>query len=257
MQTPNSEYTVAAVDEALNLLLIIARAPDLGVTELARRSGNTKARTFRLLTTLEQRGMVHKRDDAATYRLGYQMLALGIAAQEQVSLVRIAQQVLNDLGERCNENVHLRVRDGLESLAVARWESSQSVRVHTEIGHRTPLHAGASGKLLLAHAPAEVQEALLAGERERFTPNTIVSRPKLQQELTRIRSAGFATSFGERSVDAVAVAVPVRDMSGAVAAALGASMPSSRASESRIKTFVSLLQAAAADISSRLGYVPG
>lgn len=255
MQTLNSEYVVAAVDEALNLLGLIARAPDLGVTELAKRSGNTKARTFRLLATLEVRGLVHKHTEAATYRLGYQMLALGIAAQEQVSLVRVAQQAMRDLGEQCNENLHLRVRDGLESVAIARWESSHSVRVHTEIGSRTPLHAGASSKLLLAHAPAEVRDALFAAERERFTAQTLVSRPKLLQEVGRILEQGYATSFGERSVDAVAVAVPVRDVSGNVIAALGVSMPSSRAPENKIKTFVSQLQKAAGDISAKLGYV--
>lgn len=255
MQNLNSEYVVAAVDEALNLLGLIARAPDLGVTELAKRSGNTKARTYRLLTTMELRGIVHKHADAATYRLGYQMLALGIAAQEQVSLVRVAQQAMRNLGEQCNENLHLRVRDGLESVAIARWESSHSVRVHTEIGSRNPLHAGASSKLLLAHAPAEVRDALFAGERERFTSNTLVSRPKLLQELGRIQEQGYATSFGERSVDAVAVAVPVFDASGGVIAALGASMPSSRAPESKIKTIVSQLQKAASEISTKLGFV--
>lgn len=255
MQTQNSDYVVAAVDEALNLLGLIARAPDLGVTELAKRSGNTKARTFRLMTTLELRGLVHKHPEAATYRLGYQMLALGIAAQEQVSLVRVAALAMRELGEQCNENIHLRVRDGLESIAIARWESSHSVRVHTEIGSRSPLHAGASSKLLLAHAPEDVRDSMFSLDRERFTPNTIVSRPKLQQELERIREQGYATSFGERSVDVVAVAVPVHDVSGGVVAALGASMPSTRALEDKVKTFVSLLQKAAGDISAKLGYV--
>lgn len=53
-----TDYTISAVDEALALLLIVAQKPGLGVTELAKVSGNTKARAFRILFTLEQRNFV-------------------------------------------------------------------------------------------------------------------------------------------------------------------------------------------------------
>ena len=123
------EYTVASVDEALSLLVHVASAPGLGVTELAKRSGNTKARAFRLLTTLEARGFVQRRGEEATYQLGYKTLLIGMAAQEQVSLVRQAERFMLQLGELFNENVQVRVRDGLNSVCVARWESTHDVRI--------------------------------------------------------------------------------------------------------------------------------
>ena len=115
-----TDYTVAAVDHALALLLLVAHSPGLGVSELAARSGNTKARTFRLLYTLEQRRLVQRRGRTAAYWLDVQALYLGIAAQEQVDLVRLARPYLLNLAAACNENVQIRVRDGLESVCVDR-----------------------------------------------------------------------------------------------------------------------------------------
>ena len=73
------DYTVAAVDEALGLLFLVAENPGLGVTELAKRSSNTKARAFRLLSTLEGRGFVQRHGDPAVYKLGHRTLLLGLA----------------------------------------------------------------------------------------------------------------------------------------------------------------------------------
>lgn len=247
------DYTVAAVDEALSLMFLVAQHPGLGVTELAKRSDNTKARTFRLLCTLEQRGLV-QRDGSACYTLGYKVLHLGVAAQEQVSLVRLANAFLREIGHRCNENVQLRVRDGLDSVCVARWESTQAVRVHSDVGNRRPLHAGAASKVLLAFAPEEIRQAVLTGELSRFTPSTIVNRSKLAQELSKIKTQGYAASFGEMSADAVAVGAPVFDVSGMVVAALSVAGPASRISKNNLQTFIDLVTATAAELSRALGH---
>ena len=136
-----TDYTVAAVDHALALLLLVAHSPGLGVSELAARSGNTKARTFRLLYTLEQRRLVQRRGRTAAYWLDVQALYLGIAAQEQVDLVRLARPYLLNLAAACNENVQIRVRDGLESVCVDRWQCVHHERIASRAGSRRRLHA--------------------------------------------------------------------------------------------------------------------
>src|SRR5688572_21110112 len=99
------EYTVAAVQEALAVLMIVAHNPGLGVTEIAKRSGNTIARTFRLLATLESASFVQRDKDATTYSLGHIALVLGLAAQEQVSITRLAEKYLDTLQARFNETI--------------------------------------------------------------------------------------------------------------------------------------------------------
>lgn len=247
------EYIVAAVDEALGLLTIVASQPGLGVTDLARISGNTKARAFRLLCTLEGRGFVERYGTSAVYRLGPQALIVGMAAGEQINLVSRAKHYLRQLHELFNELGQVRVREGLETLSVAMVESTQDVCVNSHVGRRRPLYAGSSGKLHLAFASEAVQQAVLLGEFQRFTPHTLTQRSKLLQELAKIRQQGYATSLSEIAMGVWSMAAPVRDGSGEMIASLGVSVPTNRANDKLVKSITDAVLARADALSRDLG----
>ena len=251
------DYNVASVDEALGLLMVVAQNPGLGVTDLSKRSAITKARAFRLLSTLEKRGFIQRTGDAATYQLGFNALLVGLAADEQVSLVRQASKYLQQLAGLFNEIVQIRVRDGFESVSVARWDSTHDVRIHGSVGMRRPLHGGASGKVLLAYAPEEFLQEFFQRDFQRFTANTILTKTKWNEELKRIRARGYATSIGEIASDVLSIAAPVRDGSTKVIAAMGISIPSSRMTAKGLEKLVKPLCVAAESLSIELGYRPG
>jgi DNA-binding IclR family transcriptional regulator len=246
-----TDYTIAAVDEAFAVLLLVAQNPGLGVTELSHRSGNTKARTFRLLYTLEQRNFVARRGSGPTYYLDVQSLYIGVAAQEQIDLVRTARQHLLALGRTCNENVQLRVRDGMECVCVDHWQSLHPAKTKSGAGSRRRLHAGASCKLLLAFAPQDVRHALLGADLPRYTPSTITQRSRLIQELNRIRTDGYAISHGEITEGVIALAAPVHDVDGEVIAALSLAGPEERIFPGQQK-YLDLLSQHAAQITADL-----
>ncbi|MBI2771544.1 MAG: IclR family transcriptional regulator [Burkholderiales bacterium] len=247
------DYTVEAVREALGVLMIVAHNPRLGVTEIGKRSGNTKARTFRFLVTLEEAAFVQRDKDATTYSLGHMALVLGLAAQEQVSIVKLADKYLDALQDKFNENAVLMVRDALEYVSVATRLSTHEVRVGAALGRRRPLHAGASGKVLLAFAPAQVQESVLNGELEKFTSHTITSKTRLRQELKKIAEQGYATSVSEMAADVIAVSAPVHDSTGSVQAAIGISLPANRA-PADLGKLCQAVRKSAADLSAELGW---
>lgn len=246
-----ANYTIAAADETLALLLVVAQSPGQGVSELARRSGNTKARAFRMLHTLEQRRFLRRDAATARYWLDAQALYVGVAAQDQVDLVRCARVHLLALGRLCNENVQLRVRDGLESVCLDQWLSPREGSARSGAGRRRSLHAGASSKLLLAFAPTDVRDAFLGTPMPRFTAKTIVHRGKLLQELERIRSADVSISDGETSPAIVAIAAPVRDAQGNVVAALGVSGAAARLND-KLPQYVAAVREHAALASNAL-----
>lgn len=248
-------YTVEAVSAAMELLFLVAQEPGLGVTELAKRSGTTKARAFRLLGTLEECGMVRRKEPLATYSLGYKALFIGTAAQEQVNLTHLAQLRLPEIGQKCNESVLLRVREGLETICIAWWDAPNAIRVHHQMGDRRPLYGGASSKLLLAYAPPDVQEKVLSGKREQFTDNTIISRSQLEKELSKIREQGYSISSGEKVEGTVAAAAPIRDATGNVIASLSMTAPASRVSKEQLPRYVKLLVEGAEAFSVDLGYI--
>lgn len=249
-----TDYTIDAVEEALGLLLVVAKTPGLGVTELALRSGVTKARAFRMLYTLEKGGLLFRDGHTPTYSLGYNALYLGVAAEGQISLARLAKNYLREVGIACNENVQLRIRDGIESVCIARWESTHHVRVQTELGNRRPLYVGASGKILLAFAPGDIQDHVLNTERKPYTSATLVSRSSLKQSISKILRAGYAVSHGEMSVEAVAVAAPVFNANADVIAAISIAGPASRVGTQELGGMTGLVVKAAQELSLNLGY---
>lgn len=248
-------YTVEAVSAAMDLLFLVAQQPDLGVTELAKRSGTTKARAFRLLGTLEESGLVRRKEPLATYSLGYRALFIGAAAQEQVNITNLANFHLPEIGQRCKETVLVRVRDNLETVCVAWWDAPNVIRIHTQMGDRRPLYVGASGKLLLAYAPEDVQEKVLAAEREQYTANTIIKRSQLEKELKKIREQGYSVSLAEKVADTVAAAVPIRDATSKVIGSLSMTAPASRVSKEALPHYIDILQEGAQAFSADLGYV--
>ncbi len=246
-------YVIAAADRALRLLQIVGDSPGLGLSELARLSGNSKARTFRLLQTLENAGFVRQHLPDTDYWLGPQALRLSLQATSQHDIVQLGQSVLDIIGPRCDETPQLRVRQGLESLCVCKWETKRIIRYHAEVGQTSPLHAGAS-KILLAHAPASVLEAVLAAPRQRFTDATPAGAADLQAALHAIRARGHCISRGEVAPDAFSVGVPVRDATGQVTAALLVAAPLARVPESRVPELLALAEDGAQALSRALGY---
>lgn len=249
------DYTVAAVDRALALLEMVADHPGIGLSELARFTGSTKALAFRMACTLEHRGYLLRDPDTRGYTLGYKPLWLGERVQQQQApLLRMAGPILDELADRSRENVSLLVRDGLQSVCIAIRHSPQPIRLYAELGRPGPLHVGGGPKLLLAFAPPDVQAEVLAGPLDWFTPETITEGPRLSALLTRIRRQGYNVSHGDLDVDAFSVAAPVRDHAGLVVASLSIAGPQTRFNGEVEAVYVRMLLAASGELSTQLGW---
>jgi DNA-binding IclR family transcriptional regulator len=197
--------------------------PALSVTEIARRSGLPVTTASRLIAELAAHGLLARRDGAV--RVGVRMWELAQRASPTLSLREAAMPFLEDLHAVIGQHVQVAVLDGDEVLFVERISAPNAVINYTRIAGRLSLHASSSGQVLLAHAPAEQQERVLAAPLQRLTPNT-PTRPELVRAmLADIRRQGYALCPGFIHVDATGVAVPVRDGSGAVVAAIGAVVP--------------------------------
>ncbi|MEM9549830.1 MAG: IclR family transcriptional regulator [Pseudomonadota bacterium] len=221
-------YVIASVDRAAQLLIKLAEMPGSGVTELAEATGTTKSLTFRLLYTLERRGFVRKDAERRIYSLGYRAMFMGDQARRQSPLIGTAEPVLADLAKRTQENALLLVRQGQDSVCIALRESPQPLRIFAAVGRLGPLHAGGGPKVLLAHAPTDVRDAVLGGPLVAYTGKTVVSAEELRESLERIRQAGFALSSGEIDPNTFSIAAPVRDQSGEVIASLSVNGPTAR-----------------------------
>jgi DNA-binding IclR family transcriptional regulator len=197
----------------------------LGLTDVARRAGLPMATTHRLVADLAAWGAL-ERDKDGRYRIGLRLWEVATLAPRGLGLREAALPFLEDLYEATHQNVHLAVRDGMEALYLERLSGRDAVAVVSRVGGRLPLHATGVGLVLLAHAPTQVQETVLAGALERFTSRTVTAPPALRRLLAQVRRAHVAVSDGLLDLAALSVAAPVVDPTGTVVAALSVVVPS-------------------------------
>lgn len=204
----------------------------LGLTELAERAGLPVPTAHRLVADLVAWGAL-ARTGTGHYVVGRRLWDLGLLAPVQAGLVETASPFLHDLFGATGATCHLAVREGHEALYVARLRGSTSVPVVSTVGTRLPLHATGVGKVLLAHAPDEVRDAVLT-RLPRVTAYTVVQPGQLREQLAAVRRDGYATTSEEMSLGACSVAVPVRGPGDGVVAALGFVVASLRRDRARL-----------------------
>jgi DNA-binding IclR family transcriptional regulator len=193
--------------------------PELSLGDLARITGLPVSTTYRLASELVEWGGL-ERADRAGYRIGMRLWELGTLAPRGGTLREVALPFMQDLYEATKANVHLAVREGLEALYVDTISGHGSVPVRSRRGGRLPLHATGVGKVLLAHAPAEVLSAVVDGGMRRFTPYTVVAPGHLRRALAEVRRTGVAYAREELTLGSLSVAAPVVGKDDAVVAAL-------------------------------------
>jgi DNA-binding IclR family transcriptional regulator len=245
---------VKAVHHALDVLDVIAGPGEsLGVSEIARRANLSKTAAYKILATFEARRYVVREPGSARYRLGWRLHELGAVVESRNELAALARPHLTRLRDRCGETVMLGVLEGDAVSYLERCESERLVRMVARPGRQSPLHATASGKVLLAHAPDEVVTRVLGRELPRFTPHTIVDPGKLREELMLIRDQGYATCWMEHEPELNSVSAPLRDFSGQVAAALTVAAPAGRLTDAVLERTTDALLETASALEADLG----
>ena len=191
--------------KALSLLNLVAANPDRTLSELSRLADIPAPTALRLLRALQEEALVEV-DQDGRYRLGVHCLVLGSTYLEGFDLRREARLELEELADRFDETVHLGVPDGTEVIYVDKVETSQSVRMYSRIGARSPMHSTGIGKAILAYAGDDLFQAVVRAGLPRRTPNTITDRTARRAKRTRRR--GYAIDDIETAGSAVAAAVP-------------------------------------------------
>ena len=255
---PRPAYAAPAVEAALSILETLGAVHSLGVTDLAKKLGLGKSSVYRLLATLVRCGYVEKNPQNDKYQLTYRLLAVGSPAADRLGLREAAHPIMERLAAETGETVNLGVLDGTRVVNLHKVESRHLLRMHMEVGGGVPAHATALGKVLFAALESSDLARRLGGRRlARLTRRTIGNRATLRRMLARIREQGFAIDDEECSLGLRCVAAPIRDHRGAVVAALSISGPSQRLPGQILSRLTENVQAAAQEVSQRLGFPIG
>lgn len=244
---------VQSVARAVALLKILAaESRTMTLSELAKAVGLSKTSTFHVLRTLELEGFVGKTANAS-YQLDWGLYELGSSVIRSVDLTRVARVHLDDLAEVTGEAVLLSILDEDSVLYLDRGQATESFSMVANMGRRSPLHTNASGKVLLAYQPEEFITRFLGNPLASRTQATLIDPRELGQALSAVRLNGYSTCWEEEELGLCSVAVPIRDYTGGVCAAMAVAGPSQRVNYTSGPGLVALLQTAAARVSQSLG----
>jgi IclR family pca regulon transcriptional regulator len=213
------------------LAVIRAFGPDhprLTLSDVARRTGLTRASARRFLLTLVELEYVDF--DGRLFRLRPQVLELGYSYLSGLTTPEVALPYMEDLANRVSASASLAVLDREDIFYAAHVPASRMLAVRVPVGTRVPAHATAMGHVLLAALPIEQRRQYLDTARlERLTPKTLVTRSELTAALDMVYRNGYALGDQGLEENLFAVAVPVTDGRGSVVAALAIATQASTA----------------------------
>jgi IclR family transcriptional regulator, pca regulon regulatory protein len=223
----------------------------LTIAQLSHRTAIPRAAVRRCLYTLMKLGYVGS-DDGRTYSLRPRILALGHAYLSSTPLATSVQPLLDHISDTLHESSSLAVLEADEILYIARSSTTARVMsVDLGLGSRLPAYCTSMGRVLLAgQASVELDEYLARVKLTRLTSHTVSTAKELRQVLDGVRRDGFAIVDQELEIGLRSIAVPVKDVTGKVVAAINAGTQSARVTLAEMKTrFLPQLLAAANELS--------
>jgi IclR family pca regulon transcriptional regulator len=225
---PRSADYVQSLERGLAVIRAFdAEHRELGLSDVARRTGLSRAAVRRFLLTLVELGYVHAAD--GRFALRPRVLELGYAYLSGLSLPEVAQPHLETLVAAVDESSSLSVLDDTEIVYVARVPTRRIMSITLTVGTRLPAYATSMGRVLLAALTEDECRARLARcELASFSPHTVTDLEQLMATLAQVREEGYAAVDQELEEGLRSLAVPISDGSGRVVAALNVSAHASR-----------------------------
>jgi DNA-binding IclR family transcriptional regulator len=199
---------------------------ELGLSELARRTGLKKPTVHRVASDLVSRRLLDR--GAYGYRLGFHIFELGHRVQISRTLRDLALPYMEDLFEISHEIVQLAVLDGTDVVYLEKLTGHRSHEAPSQVGGRHPAYCSGLGKAILAHSPPAVVARVIAAGLPRRTERTITDPAVLRRELDKIRDEGIAFDIEEGTAEVSCVAAPILNKEGLPMVALSITGPSYR-----------------------------
>jgi IclR family transcriptional regulator, pca regulon regulatory protein len=225
---------------------------ELALSEVARSTGLTRAAARRFLLTLVKLGYVNF--SQGRFSLRPRVLELGYAYLSSLSLPEVALPHMESLVAEVNESSSISVLDELDVVYVARVPTRRIMSITLAVGTRLPAFVTSMGRVLLAGLPDdELEERLERIEVVPLTSRTVKDKDALRATIATVRRQGYAATDQELEEGLRSLAVPLRNSSGTVTAALNVSVHASRASIAALRRdFLPLALATAAAIEEDL-----
>ena len=246
---------VRVVDRVFDILEILAtHKGGISLSQIAAETSMSKTTVHRLLATMLSRQYVEHNEDGS-YTLGYKFIETASNHINNLELITEAKPLLSRMLWDLNLTTHLGVLEGANVVYMEKMDVYPNTRLYTQVGYRSPAYCSSMGKCLLACLSGdELDRVLSCCKFEQHTPNTIVDKDKLKQQLKEVRVAGWAMDNEEYQLGHRCIGAPVFDYRGSAVAAISASGPISQLTDERVEVVKREVKSAAKRLSRRMGF---
>jgi IclR family transcriptional regulator, KDG regulon repressor len=254
----DSIYKVQALMRALDILdCFNYQNRKMSLTDVVNQTGLNKTTAKRLISNLTARGYLQQDPQSKCYHLGMRLFELGSVVFSSFSLRQAAAQPMNNLQEDTAATVLLGSKIENHLVYVDKREGHGKIRISSDIGWRRPLHYGMLGMVLMAHLePKDLRRIIKMYPLQPHTALSITDEDAFILRLGKIHEKGYIVEKEEAVEGFIGIAVPIRDYSRQVVAALGVALPREHPGQNtEIDRIVGLVKRAGEDVSSDLGYL--
>jgi DNA-binding IclR family transcriptional regulator len=247
--------SIRAVDRAIDILnAFTLDQPALTIEQIMKQTGLARATAYRLLYTMERRGLIRYDKDKLQYRLGLRFLQYSDIVTTSLDVVQEAGEILDNLHLKTGHTILMTLVEDTHMLYVFKREIPTGLKYSSSVGERRPLTYGAVGRAALAFQPPEVVERLLAEPVPAYTPYTVTDPAAIREELKQVRSTHLYTEVDQTNLGVTAIGSPVFRSDGTAIGAIGMVCPSVQITKEQLEEAKVMLMDAAKLISSRMGY---
>lgn len=253
MERERETYSVQSVLKAFDLLETLASAEvNATLPLLSKKLNLSRNKAFRLLATLESKGLIERDEAMGSYRLGLHSYEMAQNILKGARLLQLAHPVMESLARKHDEAVYITVMNNDEVLFLDMVDCFQQIKAVDMVGQRFPFFTNAAGKAIKAMSSADIIERLI---RRKTHATPLPDLQQLESELQEIRTKGVAVDFGGVGEGICAVAVTIKDYAGKAVGALTMLAPSFRMLQDRLDEEIipSMVEEAEA-LSMKFGY---
>lgn len=257
MRDVNIEF-IRSVNRAIDVLdSFSTEKPELSIDEIVAQTKIAKTTVYRLLYTLEKRGLVRYNRENFKYQLGLKLLEYGSLISSTLDVKKDAEDTLNELQRKIQQTVLMAIYENEAMVYVYKRENSEGLKFSPSyVGKHRPLHYGVLSQVILAYLPEYKIDKILRDELPQWTEKTIVDKNKLRERLKQIRQDQYCIDVEETAIGVTGVGAPVFDRDGNFISVVGVIGPSILLVNEELDRVLNLLQEAAREISLKVGYNP-
>lgn len=230
-----AQNTIKSLDRAMEVFEFLSEDQGKPLTMIAAETDQSPATVYRILVTLEGRGLVEFDHEEQVWHIGPRAFVIGARFLRRTSLLERARPVMRKLMEATGETANLGIEKEGQVLFLSQVETHANIRAFFPPGTLSPMHASGIGKALLAFWSSDSLDRFLSEtEFQRFSDHTITEPDALKDDLALIRRQGFAVDNEEKNPGMRCIAAPVFDLNKEAVAGISVSGPTSRIGEDEV-----------------------